>query len=350
MDRNVGQAELSGLKVLVVGLGSIGRRHARNLRGLGISHLTAYRTRQGALRGDEDLEGMRIFRSLQEALEDRPDVVFVTNPTSLHLPVALECLQANSHLFIEKPISHELNGVDELLAAAEQRKLLIGIGYDMRSNVAIRALKGVIEDGRLGRILSAQLEVGSYLPAWHPWEDYRMSYAARADLGGGVVLTLSHEIDLIRWLLGEVESVSAEMDHLSRLEVDVEDVAALLMRFRSGAIGTVYLDYLQRASHRRCRVVGEEGAVEWSEREGASTLSNGESTSVIGRESPDSNAPFIEEIRDFLGAVARRSTPSSVASGRDGERVLAVIAAARESVRSGGRVRVESPAALPHAR
>jgi predicted dehydrogenase len=327
----------------MVGLGSIGRRHARNLRRLGVTRLSAYRTGRGTLPVDADLGDIPLFATLDEALATKPDIVFVTNPSSLHLHIARAAVASRSHLFIEKPIAASIDGVYDVVTAAESAGLHVAVGYDMRFNPALQALKGALSGDALGRVVSAQIEVGSYLPDWHAWEDYRASYAARADLGGGVMLTLSHELDLARWLLGDVDSVSAEIGKLSALEMDVEDVAALLLRFRSGAVATVTLDYIQRPSHRRCRVVCEHGSVEWSEATGQTEVRTVDGRVVVGRDPADGNAAFVEEVREFLHLVETGKASGTLATGRDGERAVAIIDAARESARTGRRVAVGEP-------
>lgn len=333
-------SDWASLKVLIVGLGSIGRRHARNLRRLGAVQLSAYRTRLGALRED-DLPGIRVFDSLQAALRSGPDAVFVTNPTSLHLAVAREAVEAGCHLFVEKPIAANLDGVEQLLAQAAARQVHVAVGYDMRFNRALRALKRRLTEGGLGRVMSAHFEVGSYLPAWHKWEDYRVSYAARADLGGGVLRTLSHEVDLARWLLGEVESVSAETAHLSALQIDVEDVAGLLLRFAGGHIATVHLDYVQYPPRRRLRIVGDEAVVEWDEKTGlALSVGRDGTEDILDRDDASPEQPFVDEVGAFLRIITGGDADGYLADGRDGERALGVIAAAEEAARSGRRARV----------
>jgi predicted dehydrogenase len=331
---------LSELRVLMVGLGSIGRRHAGNLKRLGAKRVSAYRTGLGSLPIDPALDDVRLFTTLDDALAAKPDIVFVTNPSSLHLEVARAAVAAGCHVFIEKPIATGLDGVEDLLAAADASGVRVGIGYDMRFNRALQALRRELAAGALGPIVSAQVEVGSYLPAWHSWEDYRVSYAARAALGGGVLLTLSHEIDLARWLLGEVDSVSAEIAKLSDLEIDVEDVSVLLLRFRSGAVATIYLDFVQRPVQRRCRVVGQRGALEWNEATGTAELVRSGARTIVGTADADSNAPFVDELRDFLRGVVTGEPGAMIASGQDGERVLAIITAAREAAQTGRRVSV----------
>src|SRR5919202_203120 len=190
------------MKCLVVGLGSIGRRHARNWAALGLGEVLVCREH-----GKEHPEPLGVdaqtFGDLDTALAARPDVVLVTNPTSRHIATARRAIQAGAHVLVEKPLGASLDGVDDLLRLAEAKTRVVAVGYNLRFHPGLARLRELLHTGAIGRPLFARAEVGEYLPAWHPWEDYRQSYAARRDLGGGAVLTLSHELDAICWLLGQ---------------------------------------------------------------------------------------------------------------------------------------------------
>jgi predicted dehydrogenase len=249
------------VKALFAGLGSIGQRHLRNLRALrGDVEVLAYRTRrlqtvvtdQLAVAPGADPEreyGVRVFHELEAAVAERPDVVFVCNPSALHLAVALPAVEAGVHLFLEKPVSHTLDGVADLVAAVEARGVVAAVGCQLRFHPCLRRLRDLLAGGAVGRVVAARVQVGEYLPGWHPYEDYRTGYAARRDLGGGVVLTLVHELDYVYWLFGLPRRLWAVGGQLSRLELDVEDTASVLLEYeRDGRPLPVHvqMDYLQR--------------------------------------------------------------------------------------------------------
>jgi predicted dehydrogenase len=196
------------MKILIAGLGSIGRRHLRNLRTLGQEDVVLYRTHQATL-PDAELGDLPTFTEQSLALDEKPDSVIIANPTALHLDVAIAAAKAGAALLIEKPISDGLAGLGEIQSALNLSGKPAMVGFHFRFHPVLNQVKALLESGQLGKPLSARAHWGEYLPDWHPWEDYRRSYAARADLGGGVVNTLSHPLDYLRWLLGEVESVSA---------------------------------------------------------------------------------------------------------------------------------------------
>ena len=139
----------------------------------------------------------------------------------------------------------------------------------------MREVKRLVAEGVAGRLVSIRAQFGQYLPDWHPWEDYRRGYSARRDMGGGVVLDRVHELDYVRWLMGNVTEVCALSGKLSSLEIDSEDTAEILLRFESGAFGSVHLDYVRRDRDCRLEIVGEEGTLEWSYQRHARVLVSG---------------------------------------------------------------------------
>src|SRR2546426_614100 len=215
------------MQILVVGCGSIGVRHIRNLRALGVADIAVVDPLTDRVDQAVGMVGARPYRHLDEGLARKPDAVLVCTPPYLHLDGARSGLLAGAHVFIEKPFSHSLEGVDELLALAEQHHRFICVGYNLRFHPGVQKLKMMLDSGAIGRLLVVKAEFGQYLPDWRPTQDYRESYTARAELGGGIILDASHEIDYVRWLGGEAVSVYAESGKLSQLEMKAEDTAAM---------------------------------------------------------------------------------------------------------------------------
>lgn len=326
----------------------------RNLRALlGTSvDILAYRARRLSpiVRDDltvtagkdlEDQYGIRAFGDFDEALDEGPDVVFVCNPTSLHLPIAARAARAGCHLFLEKPISHTLEGVEELIEIVASRGLVAAVGCQFRFHPSLRRLRALLSEQAIGNVISARAECGEYLPAWHPYEDYRTSFAARADLGGGVLLTQVHEFDYLYWLFGMPQRLFAVGGHLSSLELDVEDTATVLMDMvvekRSIPVH-VHHDFLQMPFRRSCAVVGDQGQItidlrravlEWTGLEG--TLRQREAVPEFDR-----NRLFLEEMEQFLRSL--RGSENPAVSLADGARALAIAIAAKESIRTGATV------------
>ena len=259
------------MKFLIAGLGSIGRRHLRNLLALGEQDILLYRTHHSSL-PDDELVGFPMETDLERALAHRPDAVIVSNPTALHLQVAIPAAHLGCHLLLEKPVSHTLAGVDKLRAAVKESGSRVLVGYQFRFHPGLQKAAVLLQSGAIGRPLSTRAHWGEYLPGWHPWEDYRQGYSAQASLGGGAILTISHPLDYLRWLLGNVEAVWAFAGKRSDLELDVEDCAEIGLRFKQGTLATVHLDYNQRPPEHYLEIIGTQGTLRWDNRDGAVSI------------------------------------------------------------------------------
>jgi predicted dehydrogenase len=262
----------------------------------------------------------------------------VCNPTALHVDVALAAARAGCHLFIEKPVSHDREGVGELVHEVRSRGLTTLVGFQYRFHPGLRQVRRWLEEGAIGEVVSARVIWGEYLPRWHPGEDWRQGYAARADLGGGAILTLCHPFDYLRWLLGEVDSVAAETARTGILDLDVEDAATVTLRFRSGALATVALDYIRRPRAHELEILGRSGRIVWTDEEGTARLHRADGSSRVSPTPPgfSRNSMFVDEMRHFLAALEGREAPRC--SLDDGVRALDVALAAQESARTGHRV------------
>jgi predicted dehydrogenase len=206
------------MKFLIAGYGSIGRRHMRNLLALGERDIVLYRSHRSTL-PDEELAGFQVETDLQKALEASPQAVIIANPTAIHLDVAIPAAERGCHILLEKPVSHNLERLPELKAALKRGGGRVLVGFQFRFHPCIVKAAALLKDGAIGKPLSAHAHYGDYMPGWHPWEDYRKSYSARDELGGGVALTLCHPLDYLRWLMGEVSSVWAFTGKISDMEI-----------------------------------------------------------------------------------------------------------------------------------
>ena len=287
--------------------------------------------------------GIRVFTDLQAALAQSPDIAFVCNPTSLHAETAMACVAGGCDVFIEKPLSDRLDGVAELIAAARQTRRIGMVGYHMRFNPCLRRLADVLTSGVLGDLLAVRAIIGEYMPGFHPYEDYREIYAAKAALGGGVVLTQIHEFDYLYSLFGPIQSVYALGGHWSHLDIDVEDVASTLMegtttRNRSLPIH-VQQDYLQRPAVRQCEVVGDRGTALLDFRALAVTITTPAGAPVVHSFAGfDRNEMFVEEVRHFLDCVAARTQP--IVDLDEGTESLRIALAVKASIASRTVVRI----------
>ena len=258
------KAEWMQYRALVVGCGSIGRRHAKNLRALGVRQLALCDVNAEALQlCSKGVTGERFSDYGAALAQFKPDFVVICTPPVFHVEQALLALQSHAHVFIEKPLSHESSGIERLIAEARRNDRNVQVGYNLRFHPGLQILKDLIDSGKIGRVLWLNAESGQYLPDWRPWQNYRDSYSARKDLGGGIILDGSHELDYICWLLGRPTGVSCRAEHLSALEVDVEDSAWIYLTFPDRRRAALHLDFVQRTYARSCKVVGENGTAFW---------------------------------------------------------------------------------------
>ncbi|WP_337996588.1 Gfo/Idh/MocA family oxidoreductase [Oleispirillum naphthae] len=318
--------------ILVVGSGSIARRHIANLRTLRPdSRILVLR------RPDSDSpplpEGVEAAADVEAALAERPQAAILANPAPFRVALAQRLAEADCHLFLEKPLSTTPDGIAELLRAAAARNLAVLVGYNLRFLPSVRALADAVKRGAAGRPLRIEATVGQYLPHWRPGTDYRRGVSARADLGGGALLELSHELDLALWLGGPARRVSARLADIGGLDIDVEDTADLLLDYADGAQGTVHMDFLQRAPHRTVRVIGGGATLEWNYFTDRVTLhrTGTETETLFQGEPADRNRMYLDEMRHFFACVAQDATPQI--TGEEGYRVVRVIHAARDSAR-----------------
>jgi predicted dehydrogenase len=341
------------MKFLIAGLGSIGRRHFRNLISLGETDIVLLRSHRATL-PDDELNGYPVETDLNEALrKHKLDAVIVSNPTALHLDVAIPAAQAGCHILLEKPVSHSLDRLDALQTAAEKSGSRILVGFQFRYHPTLNKAREIIQADMLGKVLTAHVRWGEYLPGWHPWEDYRQSYAARADLGGGVIVTLTHALDYLRFMLGDVESLWSFNGHISPLEMDVEDVAEIGLRFSSGLIGGVHLNYVQRPPVHQFEIVGTSGTLHWDNADGI--LHFHKMPAPFGSYSDLPPAPvtesfplpqgfernqlFISQTEHFVEVVSGKTAP--VCTLHDGVLALRMALAAYESQRTEKVIRLD---------
>ena len=333
------------MKALVVGAGSIGRRHLRNLHDAGICELGVVEPDRQRAAAAAAAVGAAVFTRLDRGLAWGGELVCVASPTHLHLEQALAAAQAGRALFIEKPLSHSIDGVAELAREVESRGLVSLVGCNMRFHPGPARIRALLDEGAVGRILFARVHAGSYLPGWRPAQDYRAGYSAKAAEGGGCILDLIHEIDLTRWFLGEVEEIFCLAEHLSSLEIDVEDVVSIVCRHAGGARSEIHLDYVQRTYERGCQIVGERGTIQWDFAGGGVRWYDASTEQWTAYPDPagwELNAMYVAEIEHLLQSVRDRA--QTVLPVGEAAQVLRIALAAKESAGCGRLIRVQGAA------
>jgi predicted dehydrogenase len=319
------------MRFLVLGVGSIGQRHAKNLRGLG-HEVLAFDTDAARLAQVGSSLSIETLPALAAGAERKPDGVLVCTPPAVHVQGAREALGWGAHLFVEKPLAPSSRAVGRLLEEAEARGRRILVGSNLRFFKPLQRVKTLVDEGRIGRVLSVRAQCGFYLPSWKPGTDYRETYRARAAEGGGILLDAIHEFDYLRWIFGEAREVFATTGRVSGLDLDVEDLAEVTLRFVSGAVGQLHLDYLQRSYRRDCEVIGERGVIVWDYIGRRVTLFTEEPDRWQGFGEPidvNHNEMFVEEMRHFVRCLEGQETP--VVDGGDALLTLRLVEAVKAS-------------------
>ena len=296
------------MKISVIGCGSIGKRHIRNLSNLednSINNITVYDINSESFDSIKDIQNIKITQNINEVYENASGII-IANPNHLHSKYALEALENNCNIMVEKPFSHSLTHINEILEIAQNKNLVVKTAYMLRFYEPMIKLKEIIDKKILGKIYSANIMCGNYLPDWRPHLDYRKNYGAKKNQGGGIILDATHEINYARYLLGEVKKVSCFASKLSNLEIDTEDVASINLIFENECIANIHLDYLQHNYNRNCTIVCEKGTLIWNfighqldiyEKETKKWIN------IIKLKDYDFNNTYIEEIKDFISLI-----------------------------------------------
>lgn len=320
-------------RVLIVGLGSIGQRHLRLAR---------------TLLPDADIRVLRhqacenvpkhanaCMSSLQEALDFAPGIAVIASPSVFHMQTAIPLAQAGVDLLIEKPLAASLENVEQLLRLSSANGTVAMTAYNLRFLPSLRRFRDLLDEGVIGDLISVRCEIGQYLPSWRPDTDYRKGVSANRALGGGALLELSHEIDYLRWIFGEVEWVQATLSRQSSLEIDVEDTVHLILGFvgKGGRslVGTLNMDFVRRDATRACLAIGESGSMRWNGISGSVEIFEAGSNAwrEIFTHPPQRDESYLSEWAHFLACVERREPP--LVSAEDGMRVLEIAEAAKQS-------------------
>lgn len=326
------------MRFLVIGTGSIGQRHCKNLVALG-HEVRAWDAEPARLREAAATAGVSPAAGFGEGLAATPDGVLICTPPASHVELARLALAAGAHLFVEKPIAHASAEVPALIALAARCRRLLVVGYNLRFLASLRCVKRLLDEKRVGKVLAVRAEFGSYLPDWRRGRDYRENYAVRAALGGGILLDAIHELDYLGWLFGDVAELFCAAGHVSDLAGDTEDLAETTLRFESGVRAQVHLDYLQRVYRRNLQVIGDAGTMAWDYPTQSVTVHAPEAPpEVMSLAGGDADDMYLEELRHFCRCLEGRESP--LVDGGEALRSLRLAEAAKRSARERRWVRV----------
>ena len=293
------------MKIAIVGYGSIGKRHFKNISRKSNDDIIICTKR------NDIPKNVRHCKTITECLKEKPEIAIITNDTDKHLKSAIRFVNIGCHIFIEKPLSHSFEGVKNLEKMVSKNKIITQIGCNLRFNPCIIKIKKILSEKKIGKIISFQAENGSYLPEWHLNEDYRKSYAAKKEKGGSIILTSIHEIDYLYWFFGEVSEIFANIGKYSDLKITSDDHSSIFLKFKNGIIGEIHLDYYQRPKTRMCKIIGTKGTIFWNNEENTVKMFQGNTKklkTVLRINKFDTNKMYVDEIMHFKKCVKENKT------------------------------------------
>lgn len=316
--------------ILIVGFGSIGNRHFKNI-------LDNHKIRIIICTKRKDLNGLigkniLVVDSISKALVHKPSIALISNETSFHVKTAIRLAKAKLDLFIEKPLSSSSNGLKELEKIVKKNHLVSLVGCDHRFHPCLKKIKEILDDKKMGKIFSVQVESNSLLSDWHPYEDYRKGYSARKELGGGIATTMTHELDFLRWFFGDIREIFSITKKVSGLEITADDISTMNMVFRNGIIGEIHLDYFARPQFKSCKIRGEKGTLYWNTDSNDVKIfyNNQKKWKIIFKpRNFERNQMFVKELNYFLKCVKNKNKTFNDIS--EGKKTLQVILGAKKS-------------------
>jgi len=326
------------MKFLVIGSGSIGKRHMRNLLALGTaaSNITAVDTRENR-RDEVRAMGIEaVHATFEDALAaDTYNAAAVCSPTSMHIQQGIELAKRGIHILMEKPLDRDLTGIEDFRKAVADNNVYVAMAYIFRSTPLIDKVRSLLAEDVIGKVLYVRGEFSEYLPDWHPYEDYRSFYMAEKSLGGGSILDQSHIMDLIHHLLGGFKSVYAFNSQVSSLELNADDIAEMVVTLKSGIIASIHTDIFGRDHKKMLEIKGEKGNIAWDHYLNQVRVydSESKSTRVFSKFPTDFNLGYIEQMRRFIDGC-NGGTPD-LATLEEGIETMELILAAEKSHETG---------------
>ncbi len=308
--------------ILVIGFGSIGKRHVKNILEQTNSEIIIFTKRKNIVNNEiqkisRNKNRIKISNNLKNCLTHDPKIAFITNETSLHIDFAIKLAKLGISLFIEKPLSNSIQKINYLEKICQKKKIQSMIGCNLRFYPPILKIKHLIERKTIGKIISIQCENGSYLPDWHPNENYSKSYAAKSVLGGGVTLTQIHELDYLMWIFGDIQKIYSITGKFSHLKVSADDLSASLLQLKNEAIVELHLDYFSRPYYKQLKIRGTKGILYWNSNENTVKLFNlktqkWKNLTVKNNyklSSKKLNQMYVDEINYFFTCIIKNKKP-----------------------------------------
>ena len=327
---------------LVIGIGNIGERHIKNLSQLGID-ISVYDRYADVFQPDSGTpELSHQLNKLEQLVQDYGvsyadphnfhdpfDAFIICTPPASHTEYIVMGMQHHAHIFVEKPISNSMQYLDWVIQTSRNKGIIVQVGYQFRFHPHLILAKQMLDEGKIGNLISIWAEFGQYLPDWHPNQNYRELYTGKESEGGGIILDSSHEIDYVRWLVGsKVKQVSCSADKLSNLDVDVEDTAEINLQFENGVVGNIHVDFTNKQYTRWCKLMGDKSNIVWDYTRNLLVLeplsgANKVYAPITGID------PYLREMEHFITCIENKEKP--IVDATVGTRVLEIALAAKQS-------------------
>jgi predicted dehydrogenase len=327
------------MRVLVVGLGSMGKRRVRCLKRLGVTDITGFDPRQDRREEAGNTYGIGTVGDWNRARLLPADAWIISTPPDTHVGYALEAVESAVSFFTEANMTDPR--MNELTARLAGSAVVGAPSCTMRYFAGPRRIKALIAAGAVGRPLTFTFQSGQYLPDWHPWESYKDFYVSKRATGACREI-VPFELCWLADVFGPVALLSCIKDRLGDLDADIDDVYQLLLRFDSRVIGHLMVDVIARPAVRLFRLLGTTGTIEWDHsRKRLRHYSADEgkwNEEALGGETAapgyiHAEEPYVAEMADFLAALRHeRPWPYPFA---DDERILSLLERAESSDKTG---------------
>ena len=329
-------------RFLIVGFGSIGKRHARIVRKIfPNSKIILLRHKKCDELSQKNID--YCVTKLNDAIKLRPQVAIIANPATYHVNIALPLAKLGVHLLIEKPISNSTKGVIKLIDICKLNKTILMVGYNLRYLTTLRMFQEILKKNLIGKIISVRSEVGSYLPLWRAGSDYKKSVSAKKEFGGGVLLELSHDINYLIWIFGKVKWVSSIVTKQSNLKINTEDTAFVVLGFSSkgtkkDTMVSLNMDFTRHDSTRYCKVIGEFGTLYWNAIDGSIKVFYEGTTrwETLFKKKIKRDDTYVDQLKHFIDCIENKKDP--ISNGEDGLETIKVIEAIKKSSNSSSKI------------
>ncbi len=333
------------MKFLILGCGSIGKRHLRNLLSIGVKpeNIIAIDPREDRLEEIKNLGISNFSQNYKSIIEEyKIDAALICSPTNFHIKQGIDLAKKNINLFIEKPLDENNESIHEFNSIVKKNNITVAIAYVFRFSPLTQKVKDILSKNILGKVMYARGEFSEYLPDFHPFEDYRSFYMAKKDLGGGSILDQSHIMDLIGYLFGNFKEVYAVNTNLSSLEISTDDIAEMIVNMEGGCLASIHTDIFGRG-HKKClEVKAEKGNIFLDFLDNSVSVYNCESksTEIFNKFPKDFNLNYIDEINNFINSCNNKD--KVMTSLEEGIKTMNLILAAKKSQETGQKEIIEA--------